>query len=68
MEDLTPLKGIPLTTLSLFKCSKVRDLTPLKGMPLTRLLLGTRQVDLSPLDGMHLEIIDLGRAATMKSA
>src|SRR5262249_31113455 len=55
VKDLTPLKNMPLTTLSLFGCP-IQDLTPLKGLPLTRLnLVNCHQLrDLTPLEGMNL--------------
>ena len=61
VRDLTPLKGMPLTWLSLFGCEQVRDLTPLKGMPLTVLsLYRCVQVrDLTPIQGMKLTSLDL---------
>ena len=54
-RDLTPLKGMPLTSLIL-RGTPVVDLSPLKGMPLTslRLELCRGMRDLSPLKGMSL--------------
>ncbi len=59
--DLTPLQGMPLTSLDLTNCGQVHDLSPLKGMPLTLLSLnGCGQVhDLSPLKGMPLTLLSL---------
>ena len=54
LSDLSPLKGMPLTSL---KCglTKVSELSALKGMPLTHLrCYGTPVSDLSPLKGMPL--------------
>jgi len=61
VSDLAPLKGIPLTKLSLHSCGQVRDLAPLKGMRLTTLHLGScDQVrDLAPLQGMPLTTLGL---------
>jgi serine/threonine protein kinase/Leucine-rich repeat (LRR) protein len=59
-SDLSPLKGMPLTTLD---CSHtpVSDLSPLKGMPLTYLHCGGTPVsDVSPLKGMPLTYLDCG--------
>jgi serine/threonine protein kinase len=42
--DLTPLEGIPLSRLNLWKCP-VTDLRPLRDMPLTDLDLAETQVD-----------------------
>jgi Leucine-rich repeat (LRR) protein len=51
---LSPLRGMPLTTLS-FYTTNVSDLSPLYGMPLTGLFCnGTPAFDLSPLQGMNL--------------
>jgi hypothetical protein len=53
-SDLSPLKGMPLTTLD---CSHtpVSDLSPLQGMSLTSLgCVSTQVSDLSPLKGMRL--------------
>jgi len=58
VDDLTPLKGMPLTLLRVAS-EKVRDLTPLQGMPLTELSLAhCRQVqDISPLKGLKLTVL-----------
>ena len=60
VADLTPLQGMPLTSLALDRCP-VRDLTPLKGMPLTSLdLFECGEVrDLTPLKGMPLTTLVL---------
>jgi serine/threonine protein kinase/Leucine-rich repeat (LRR) protein len=62
VADLMPLKGIPLSSLSLRSCGKVNDLGPLQGMPLTALNLdGCSQIkDLTPLQGMKLRSLSLG--------
>jgi serine/threonine protein kinase len=55
IADLTPLKGMRLTTLYLTN-NQVSDLSPLKGMPLRYLDIYRNQVaDLSPLEDMRLE-------------
>jgi serine/threonine protein kinase len=61
VQDLTPLQGMPLTSLALKGCSRVRDLTPLKSMPLTSLEMGgCNQVrDLAPLASMKLTMLSL---------
>jgi hypothetical protein len=41
LSDLTPLRGLPLRTLSVQGNPGVTDLTPLRGMPLESLHLGT---------------------------
>jgi serine/threonine protein kinase len=61
VSDLSPLRGMPLTTLDLSQCRQVRDLSPLHDMPLTSLnLTECGQVrDLSPLHGMSLTALNL---------
>ncbi len=55
LTDLSPLKGMPLTSLSLNNCGQVRNLAPLHGMPLANLnLTGSQVADLSPLKGAPL--------------
>ncbi len=56
VTSLEPIRGMPLTALSLFKCHKVRDLEPLKGMLLNNLdLQFCGEVrDLEPLRDMRL--------------
>jgi len=54
LVDITPLAGLPLTTLDLDRTG-VRDIKALKGMPLTRLSLYFTNVhDISVLKGMPL--------------
>ncbi len=60
VSDLTPLKGMPLKTLSLMNTG-VTDLTPLKGMPLETLMLWNwHGSDLTPLKGMPLKWLNCG--------
>lgn len=56
LDDLTPVKGMPLASLNLGYCRQVRDLTPLTGMELTWLNLQSCDPvrDLTPLQGMPL--------------
>ncbi|MGA2622049.1 MAG: SUMF1/EgtB/PvdO family nonheme iron enzyme, partial [Thermoguttaceae bacterium] len=55
LSDLSPLKGMPLTSLNC-GCTQVSDLSPLKGMPLKGLACCNTPIsDLSPLRGMPLE-------------
>jgi tetratricopeptide (TPR) repeat protein len=60
VRDLSPLKGMKLSTLNLYHTA-VEDLTPLQGMPLTRLDLGgcAGVKDLRPLRGMPLTWLNL---------
>jgi Leucine-rich repeat (LRR) protein len=58
LADLSPLKGMKLTTL-VCEGKPVSDLSPLKGMPLTSLdCRGTKVSDLSPLVGVPLNFLD----------
>jgi hypothetical protein len=61
LSDLSPLKGMNLTSLNLGGCTRVQDLSPLKGMPLNSLDLHVcRQIkDLTPLKGMKLTFLNL---------
>lgn len=62
LEDLSPLQGIPLSSLELRQCGQIRDLTPLKGMPLKDLNLSHQNQlkDLSALKGMPLQTLRIG--------
>ncbi len=63
MDDTTLalLKGIPLTSIEIENCEKVRDLSPLKGNHLTSLSLGqcAKVTDLSPLKETPLTALSL---------
>ncbi len=55
LEDLSPLEGLPLSSLHLH-LNKVTSLAPLKGLPLTSLVISFTPVeDLSPIAGMRLQ-------------
>ena len=55
IRDLTPLRGLPLTSLDLTGCTNISDLKPLQGLPLRDLRLENCSVsDLSPITGMPL--------------
>jgi serine/threonine protein kinase len=67
IDDLTPLRGIPLTRLWL-ESTKVKDLSPLAGMPLEDLRVSNTAVsDLEPLRRMALKTLRLGRCPNVKS-
>lgn len=70
ITDLTPLRGLPLSSLELWQ-SKVRDLSPLVGMKLKRLNIGgcTGVSDISALKGMPLESLHMAgvRAADLNA-
>jgi len=56
LTDLSPLRGMQLTQLRLYRNQELQDLSPLAGMPLTVLhVYRTRVKDLKPLLGMPLE-------------
>ena len=58
-EDLSPLKGLPLTFLA-FNWTRVSDLSPLRGMKLTNLKCDSTNItDLSPLKDMPLKELHL---------
>lgn len=60
ITDLTPLRGMPLTSLHL-PYTQVTDLTPLRWMLLTSLsCASTRASDLTPLRGMPLTTLYCG--------
>jgi hypothetical protein len=63
VQDLSPLQGMPLVTLTLRGCP-VRDLTPLAGMPINSLdLVACNELsDLTPLAGIPLKDIGLAPA------
>lgn len=44
MRDLTPLKGLPLTTLELRNCDQAKDVTPLADLPLTDVGLSPKTI------------------------
>ena len=59
VNDISALKGLPLTELSLFG-TKVSDISALKGMPLTHLTLTFSQImDIGALKGMKLTQLNL---------
>jgi serine/threonine protein kinase len=59
LADLSPLKGLKLTSLNC-NFTRVADLTPLRGMPLAVLLCGfTSVTDLTPLHGMDLSTLNI---------
>jgi len=61
VSDLTPLKGLPLASLSL-RDAPVTNLAALARMKLTSLdVFGCRKLaDLTPLKGMQLEVLKCG--------
>lgn len=55
LEDLSPLTGMQLSSLSFGHADRLTNLRPLQGMPLTSLNCAFSSVeDLSPLQGMSL--------------
>jgi hypothetical protein len=71
VNDLSPLKGMPLTELNLSN-TRATDLSVLKGMSLKWLHIGNTKVnDLSPLKGMplkwlHMENIQVSDLSPLK--
>ncbi|MFO0957043.1 MAG: hypothetical protein U0800_06185 [Isosphaeraceae bacterium] len=58
IADLSPLRGLRLTSLDISQCP-VSDLSPIEGMPLTEFwCVETRVIDLSPLKGMQLKYLN----------
>jgi len=58
LQDLTPLKGMPLRNLRLAH-NAIRDLKPLRGMPLNSLSIANNRISsLEPLRGMPLSHLD----------
>ncbi len=70
LTDLSPLAGMPLTSLTVGKGQLV-DLSPLKGMPLIRFATYATLVDdLSPLAGMrlrHLVCVEVGSVSDISA-
>ncbi len=62
IDTLEPLRGMPVSELTLSGQDRIRDFTPLVGMPLTRLAInGLRSADITPVLAMrlrHLEATD----------
>ena len=62
VQNLNPLKGLPIQRLSIPEASGISDLTPLEGMPLSSLdLSGSNVSDLTPLAGMPLTELFISR-------
>jgi hypothetical protein len=61
LADLSPLRGLPLTSLT-FGDNLVSDLSPLKGMPLLvlRCYRNVPLADLAPLKGLPLTLLECG--------
>jgi serine/threonine protein kinase len=68
VDDLEPLRDMPLTSLTLWGCHQVRDLTPLKGMKLTYLKAAWNPQlrNLEPLKDMPLTVLDLQACAQIQ--
>ncbi|MBY0456277.1 MAG: hypothetical protein K2V38_02960, partial [Gemmataceae bacterium] len=63
LTDLSPLNGLPLTTLDVNNNGQLANLRPLKGMPLKQLFLQQTAVgDLDPL--AEARLVDLNLAGT----
>ena len=56
LKDISALRGMKLTSLSIHRNPELVDLEPLRGMPLKRLWIDDTAVsDLTPLSGMPIE-------------
>ena len=68
VQDLSPLRGIPLVKLDLSGCGRIKDLGPLRTLPLTWLSVeNCDQVkDLTPLQGMRLTTLNLNGCRQLK--
>ena len=68
IQDLSPLRGIPLVKLDLSNCGRIKDLGPLRPLPLTWLSVeNCDQIkDLTPLQGMRLTTLNLNGCRHLK--
>src|SRR5581483_11598545 len=58
LQDLSPLQGLPLTSLGLRGCTQVYDLSPLHGLKLAGVYCGATAVTtLKPLAGQPLRVL-----------
>jgi Leucine-rich repeat (LRR) protein len=66
LADVSPLQGMPLTTLSLAGNPKLSEISPLRGMPLSSLDIYSciPVTDIEPLKGMQLMFLSLGGTQT----
>jgi formylglycine-generating enzyme required for sulfatase activity len=66
LTDISPLRGMQLTTLLLQGNRNLTDISPLKGMPLTHLqLFLTGVTNLTHLNGMPLKLLGLRETAVV---
>ncbi len=67
LEDLSGLRDLPLTHLSLTACSRLKNLDPLRGMPLQELdLTATAVTVLDPIENLPLASLILDRTKVRK--
>ncbi len=56
IEDLDPIRGMPLQSVAFDHCTKVRDIGPLQGMPLEYVSLGYTDIrDLEVLKNIPIK-------------
>ncbi len=68
LVDLSPLAGLPIKSLNLAGCVRLRDISPLQGMPLEQLNLdNTAVADLMPLVGAPLKELSLNGCVNIRS-
>jgi serine/threonine protein kinase len=68
VSDLSALKGLSLTTLSIANFERLSDLSALRGMPLVTLQIHScgRLTNLKPLEGMSLTTLNLNGCAAVR--
>ncbi|MCE9568090.1 MAG: protein kinase [Planctomycetes bacterium] len=60
LTDLSPIAGLPLTTLNIWQNPNLSDISHAKGMKLTLLQSGdTAVADISPLEGTPMDLLAL---------
>jgi tRNA A-37 threonylcarbamoyl transferase component Bud32/Leucine-rich repeat (LRR) protein/tetratricopeptide (TPR) repeat protein len=60
VDNLEPLRGLPISSLELLGQDRIRDLAPLASLPLTRLVAsGLPATDFAPILGRHLKELAL---------
>ncbi|WP_439621441.1 protein kinase domain-containing protein [Gemmata sp.] len=64
LTDLSPIRGLPLTTLNVWQNPGLTDVSPAAGMSLTMFQSGDTAVrDLAPLEGMPLDVVAVNNCA-----
>ncbi|VTT98386.1 serine threonine protein partial : Protein containing Serine/threonine protein kinase OS=Rhodopirellula maiorica SM1 GN=RMSM_06979 PE=3 SV=1: Pkinase [Gemmataceae bacterium] len=64
LTDLSPIRGLPLTTLNVWQNPGLTDISPAAGMSLTMFQSGDTAIrDLAPLAGMPLDVVAVNNCA-----